>query len=85
MFWRYIAAAFWADFNTILTGNVSWEIHNNQFSGNLIDQVNDLIQREYGDANFTGTWMIVGFWENVTSSYSFSDVSIHIFPEMLCS
>ena len=77
MFWRYIVAAFWADFNTILNGNVSWEIHNDQFSSNLVDKVNNLIQREYGDANFTGTWMIVGFWENVTNSYS-SDVSTHI-------
>lgn len=75
VFWRYIIAAFWADLNTLGDGSVSWEVHNSSLSSTLVNKVNSLIQVEYGDANFTGSWMIVGFWENVTDANSTYKVS----------
>lgn len=66
VFWRYIAAIFWADWLTIGSGKVSWELHTANSSQSLLEQVDDLIQREYGDTNFTGSWMLVTSWENVT-------------------
>ena len=74
VFWRYTAAIFWADLDTSDTGMVSWEVHTREESGYLLDRVDSLIQLEYGDTNFTGSWMLVGFWENVTSNYSLSEV-----------
>lgn len=68
VFWSYIIAPFWADFSTTTGGLVSWEIHNTSLSSDLIAQVNQLIQVEYGDEDFSGTWMMVGFWEDIPSS-----------------
>lgn len=31
-------------------------------------QVDSFIREEYGDADYTGTWMLVAFWENVQPS-----------------
>ena len=76
LFWRYIAAVFWADWDTLSGGTVSWELHNNSVSWDLLAQVDYLIQREHGDANFTGSWMLVSFWENVTANNSLFQVGI---------
>ena len=74
VFWRYTAAAFWADWDTSDMGVVSWELHTSAESGYLLDQVDSLIQVEYGDNNFTGAWMLVAIWENVTSNSSLFEV-----------
>ena len=74
VFWRYIAAAFWADWETVRGGSISWEIHNRTESRDLLEQVDNLIQVEYGDTNFTGSWMLVSFWENVRETGSSSEV-----------
>ena len=74
IFWRYIAAAFWANWDTSDSGTVSWELHTRQHSEDLLESVDTLIQVEYGDTNFTGLWMLVSFWENVTSNYSLFEV-----------
>ena len=65
VFWSYLAAPFWADISTTQSGSVSWEIHENLESPDLLAQVDNLIQQEYGDMNFNGLWMLIGFWENV--------------------
>ena len=65
VFWSYLAAPFWADISTTQSGSVSWEIHENLESPDLLAQVDNLIQQEYGDLNFNGLWMLIGFWENV--------------------
>lgn len=44
---------------------MSWEIHNNVQSADLVDRVNTFIQNQYG-LNFTGNWMLVGFWEDLS-------------------
>ena len=54
---------------------VSWEIHNSTLSSDLVTQVSNFIQEEYGDENFNGTWMIIGFWEDVGTSGESSSVS----------
>ena len=76
IFWRYIAAIFWADWDTTNSGVVSWELHTSSESELLVNQVDTLIQMEYGDTNFTGLWMLVASWENVTSNYSILEVCL---------
>lgn len=55
---------------------MSWEIHNNSLSPDIIDQVNNFIKDEYGDSQFNGTWMMICFWEDV-SPLEESYVSLH--------
>lgn len=84
LFWRYLTAVFWADWDTLSgDGSVSWELHNSSASQDLLAHVDDLIQREYGDANFTGLWMLVSFWENVTSNNSLIEVSPNNFKQTI--
>lgn len=55
---------------------MSWEIHNNSLSPDIIDQVNTFIKEEYGDSEFNGTWMMIFFWEDVAPLEE-SIVSLH--------
>ena len=75
-FWRYIVAPFWADFNTTIYGSVSYELYTSNSSADILNQVNQLIQLEYGDDSFIGDWMLAGYWENVTSPFSINFVSV---------
>lgn len=68
IFWTYMVAPFWADFETTSSGVVSWEVHDRTNSEMLLARVDDFIEIEYGDANYEGSWMLVAFWENVTSA-----------------
>ena len=74
-FWTFTVAPFWSNLDTSQGGNVSWEIHNISLSHELIETVNNFIHDEYGDVNFNGTWMLLGFWEDVTPSGKSSPVS----------
>lgn len=65
VFWTSVITPFWANQSTLNGGIVSWEIHNNSLSPDIIDQVNTLIEEEYGDSEFNGTWMMICFWEDV--------------------
>lgn len=67
-FWTYMVAPFWADFDTTMAGNVSWEVHNSDNSLALVRSVDAFIAVEGGDASFESSWMLVGFWENVQPS-----------------
>lgn len=62
VFWSYIAAPFWSDITTTTSGSVSWELND---SDDTLREVSNLIQAEVGDSYFTGTWMLVAYWENV--------------------
>ena len=62
VFWSYIAAPFWSDISTTTSGSVSWELIN---SDDTLRQVSNLIQAQTGDNYFSGTWMLVAYWENV--------------------
>lgn len=77
VFWTFIVAPFWSNLDTTQGGNVSWEIHNATLSSDDVTRVNDFIHDEYGDMEFNGTWMIIGFWEDVTPSGESSPVSCH--------
>lgn len=76
VFWTYVIAPFWANQSTLDGGIVSWEIHNNSLSPDIIDQVNTFIKEEYGDSEFNGTWMMIFFWEDVAPLEE-SIVSLH--------
>ena len=80
VFWTFTVAPFWSNLDTSQGGNVSWEIHNISLSHELIETVNNFIHDEYGDVNFNGTWMLLGFWEDVTPSGKSSPVSILMSP-----
>lgn len=64
IYWSYILAPFWADLDTTENGSVSWELHTIEQSPQLLDQVNVFLQTIEG-VNFTGTWMLVAFWEDL--------------------
>lgn len=68
VFWRYMVAPFWANFDTTMGGTVSWELHTREGSPSLVAMVDSFIAGEYGDSNFEGSWMLVAFWENVQPS-----------------
>ena len=57
-------------------------MHTRVSSQSLIELVDNLIQEEYGDANFTGSWMLVGFWENVTDSDELIEVSYNYYTSI---
>ena len=67
VFWRYIVAPFWADFDSISNGAVSYAIYTNENSSSLLNDVSQLIQSETNDGDFVGSWMLVGYWENLPS------------------
>lgn len=68
-FWRYLVAPFWADLSSTNGGNVSYAIYTYENSSSLLNNVNQLIQTETSDGGFVGTWMLVGYWENLPSPY----------------
>lgn len=69
-------APFWADFDTTYNGSVSYDVYTSENSSDLLDQVNQLIQLEYGDDMFFGDWMLVASWANLTSPFSTNMVSV---------
>lgn len=75
IFWSYVVAPFWANFNATQYGNVSWEIHDISQSPDLLNQVNNFIQVDEG-INFTGTWMMIGFWEELHDSEVYTNVRV---------
>jgi hypothetical protein len=68
VFWTYMIAPFWANFDTTMGGTVSWKLHTRENSLSLVAMVDSFIAGEYGDDNFVGSWMLVAFWENVQPS-----------------
>ena len=68
VFWTYMVAPFWANFDTTQGGIVSWSVHTRESSLLLVTTVDDFITNEYGDSNFEGSWMLLAFWENVQPS-----------------
>ena len=61
----YILAPFWADFNTNTGGSVFWWIEEAPSSSHVIP-VTTFIQEEYGDSDFSATWVLVASWEDLT-------------------
>ena len=59
-----------------IRGSVSYEVHTASTSMSLLSKVNSLID-EYTETQFSGEWMLVAEWKDVTQ-YSTSYVS-HLF------
>ena len=61
---EYVVAPFWDDINIAGdNGEIFYEIHE---SGYFLDQVNAFLQqRRPSFNNFTGTWMLVAYWDAV--------------------
>ena len=61
-------APFWDDVDTILEGDIFYEVHSTASgypdSLNLMSQVDSYIQGETG-GDFSGTWMLVAHWDRV--------------------
>lgn len=69
VFWRYLLAPFWADFDVTTGGSVSYAVYTSNTS-TLLSDVNQLIQIEGSDGDFVGTSMLVATWTNIPSPYS---------------
>ena len=66
IYWDFVVAPFWSDADLRLEGRASWEIHDLMQSEELVNAISVFIQQNYdGAENFSGTWMIVAFWEDV--------------------
>lgn len=63
----YIVAPYWANFDTTSSGRVSWWIEESSMSI-LVPTVSDFIQNQFGDGDFTGTWMLIAYWEGVQAA-----------------
>ena len=62
----YIVAPFWADHDTSVGGQVSFEVHNSS-SGTptaLLTRVNAYIRQQL-QTDFRGTWMLIAEWREV--------------------
>ena len=61
-FWSYLVAPFWVNIDTMIVGDVLWELSDDAA---LLGTVDELIQQEQGDTNFNGLWMLVATWKDV--------------------
>ena len=59
---NFLIAPFWADSDTRLDGQVSYEVHAS--SDDLVQNVSSFISNRKGN-NFTGTWMLLADWSGV--------------------
>ena len=55
---------FWADLDTTDGGEVSWWIEE-AVSSVSPGIVSDFIQAEYGDDDFSATWILVAHWNDI--------------------
>ena len=53
--------------NNASDGQVSYEIHNESTSSDILSFVSSIIN-EHQNISFRGTWLIVATWENVTEN-----------------
>ena len=65
IYWDFVLAPFWSDVDLRLAGMASWEIHTTAASQSLIDQVSTFIQENNGVSDFSGSWMMITYWEDV--------------------
>ena len=65
IYWDFVVAPFWSDVDLRLAGSASWEIHTAAQSQNLIDMVSEFIQNNIDSSDFSGSWMMITYWEDV--------------------
>ena len=94
---NYLVAPFWADINTAIHGSISYEVHTTSAGSSstaLLDRVSTFISNQQ-NTQFSGTWMLVASWNQVSHisgsssvvsllhghMYFLSDSRYHPFPE----
>ena len=94
---NYLVAPFWADINTNIHGSISYEVHNTSAGSSstaLLNRVSTFISNQQS-TQFSGTWMLVASWNQVSQisgsssvvsllhghMYFLSDSRYHPFPE----
>ena len=66
IYWDFVVAPFWSDVDLRISGSASWEVHTTGQSQSLIDDVSSFINDNYdGAVDFSGSWMVITYWENV--------------------
>ena len=59
----YLVAPYWDDVDTRFgSGQISYEIHE---SGYFLEEVSEFIRRRRSALTFTGTWMLIAYWDAV--------------------
>lgn len=59
----YLVAPYWDDVDTRFgSGQISFEIHQ---SGYFLEEVSEFIRRRRSAVTFTGTWMLIVYWDAV--------------------
>ena len=59
----YIVAPYWDDIDTRFgSGQISIEFHD---SGYFLEEVSEFIRRRRSTLSFTGTWMLIVYWDAV--------------------
>ena len=67
-YYDYAVAPYWADNDARLNGQVSWEMYSTgegPATDTIIQTINDFINDNTNETNFAGTFVFVGFWEEM--------------------
>ena len=67
-YYDYAVAPYWADNDARLNGRVSWEMYStgdSSVTDDIIDRINQFINTNTNETNFAGTFVFVGFWEEM--------------------
>ena len=69
MLGQALVAPFWDDVDTRFgSGTISFEV---QDSGYFLEEVSEFIRRRRSALDFTGTWMLIVYWEAVHPYFGF--------------
>ena len=63
---NHIVAPFWADVDTSIAGDVSYQVFDTSSSPELLEEVSGFIATKQ-EVPFTGQWMLVADWSGVLS------------------
>ena len=68
IYFDYAVAPYWSDNDARLNGRVSWDMYSSgesEDTDNIIDTVNQFINANTNETDFVGTFVFVGFWEEM--------------------
>ena len=67
-YYDFAVAPYWADNDARLYGSVSWEMYStgdDATTDDIIENVNNFINMNTNETDFTGNFVFVGFWEGM--------------------
>ena len=70
----HIVAPFWANVNTRIAGDISYQVFDTSSNPELLEEVSAFIATKH-EVPFTGQWMLVADWSGV-SSYRGSSTTV---------